>query len=103
MILIKTYFQIVFKGKHKNLGIKYEYTLPSNLTDEQIFYWKLSDFTTCSKTCGIGIQQRFPVCYKRWVGIVEDEQCWNNAENKRPEKIQRNCNHDMCPAYWWVG
>lgn len=49
------------------------------------------------------MQQRYPVCYKRWVGIVEDEQCWNNAENKRPEKIQRNCNHDMCPAYWWVG
>ncbi|CAO1378309.1 unnamed protein product [Diamesa serratosioi] len=93
---------IVLKGKNKNLGIKYEYTLPSKFNDEQLFYWKLSDFTTCTKTCGGGIQQRFPVCYKRLVGIVEHEQC-TSAKNKRPEMIQQSCNPDKCPAYWWIG
>lgn len=49
------------------------------------------------------MQQRFPVCYKRYEGIVEEELCWKNAENKRPEKISRTCNDESCPAYWWVG
>lgn len=93
----------MFKGKHKNLGIRYEYTLPSNSTDDKTYHWKLSDFTPCTKTCGGGIQQRFPVCYKRYEGIVEEELCWKNAENKRPEKISRTCNDEPCPAYWWVG
>lgn len=95
--------QIVFKGKHKNLGIRYEYTLPSNSTDDKTYHWKLSDFTPCTKTCGGGIQQRFPVCYKRYEGIVEEELCWKNAENKRPDKISRTCNDEPCAAYWWVG
>ena len=97
------HIQIIFKGKQKNLGIKYEYTLPSNSTDENIFYWKLSDFTPCSKTCGGGIQYRHAVCYKRYEGIVEDKYCWSNAENKRPEAVDRTCNDESCPADWWIG
>lgn len=105
MFVVKCcYLQIVFKGKHKTLGIRYEYTLPSNLTDDKTYHWKLSDFTTCTKTCGGGIQQRFPVCYKRYEGIVEEELCWKNAENKRPEKISRHCNDEPCPGgSWWIG
>ncbi|XP_070503091.1 A disintegrin and metalloproteinase with thrombospondin motifs 12 [Chironomus tepperi] len=94
---------IIFRGKQKNLGIKYEYTLPSNSTDENIFYWKLSDFTPCSKTCGGGIQYRHAVCYKRYEGIVEDKYCWSNAENKKPEAVNRTCNDESCPADWWIG
>lgn len=93
----------MFKGKHKNLGIRFEYTLPSNSTDDKTYHWKLSDFTPCTKTCGGGMQQRFPVCYKRYEGIVEEELCWKNADNKRPEKISRACNDEPCSANWWVG
>lgn len=96
--------QIIFKGKHKNLGIRYEYTLSSNSTAETIYNWKLlEDWSTCSKTCGTGEQIRIPVCYKRWEGIVEDDFCWKNAENKRPEKATRPCNENACPAFWWIG
>jgi len=98
-----SFTQIIFKGKHKNLGIRYEYTLPSNSSDEKIYYWKLSDFSLCSKTCNGGQQQRVPVCYKSFEGIVTDELCWTNAENKRPEKVTRQCNQEVCPAYWWIG
>jgi hypothetical protein len=93
----------VFKGKHKNLGVKYEYTLPSNSSDETVYYWKLSDFTPCSKTCGSGMQNRHAVCFKQFEGVVEDKLCWANAENKRPDVIARTCNEEPCPAYWWVG
>lgn len=106
ILLYHVYFsliQIVFKGKQKNQGIKYEYTLPSNSTDEAIFYWKLSDFTPCSKTCGGGIQFRHAVCYKRYEGIVDDNYCWTNAENKKPEAVNRTCNDESCPVVWWIG
>ena len=83
--------------------MRYEYTLPSNLTDEEVYFWKLSEFSTCSTTCGGGIQLRHVVCYKRFDGVVEDKHCWANAQNKRPEKVTRVCNNDPCPAYWWVG
>lgn len=73
------------------------------MTDVEVFYWKLSDFTTCSKTCGGGIQHRHPVCYKVLDGIVEDKHCWANAQNKKPDKIGRSCNNEKCPAYYWVG
>ena len=85
------------------MGIRYEYTLSSNSTAETIYYWKLTDWTTCSKTCGTGVQNRFPVCYKRWEGIVDDDFCWKNAENKRLEKASKKCNDNACPAFWWIG
>ncbi|KAG5674191.1 hypothetical protein PVAND_004173 [Polypedilum vanderplanki] len=95
---------IIFKGKHKNLGIKYEYTLPSNISDETQFFWQLSDFTPCSKTCGSGLKKRVPVCMKQFEGIVDEKLCWANAENDRPNAIIENCNEDVpCPAQWWIG
>lgn len=93
----------MFRGKHKNLGIHYEYTLPANKTEDKTYHWKLSDFTPCTKTCGGGIQHRFSVCYKRYEGIVDDELCWANAANKRPDKITRKCNDEACGTNWWVG
>lgn len=85
------------------MGIRYEYTLSSNSTAETIYYWKLTDWSTCSKTCGTGVQTRDPVCYKRWEGVVDDEFCWKNAENKRQEKTSKSCNENGCPYRWWIG
>lgn len=97
-------FQIVFKGKHKNLGIHYEYTLPSDASTDPTYFWKYSDFwNPCSKTCGGGVQYREPICYKRWHGIVDEKHCWQQAENKKLEKMSRGCNNDPCPAHWWIG
>lgn len=77
--------------------------MPSNSTDEKVFHWKLSEFTTCTKTCGKGVQIRQPVCYEQYEGTVDDKFCWTNADNKRPEKITRTCNDEPCPALWWIG
>lgn len=36
-------------------------------------------------------------------GIVDEENCWSNAEGTRPTEKTRHCNEDSCPANWWVG
>ncbi|XP_055689829.1 A disintegrin and metalloproteinase with thrombospondin motifs 7 [Lutzomyia longipalpis] len=94
---------VLMKGKHKNVGLKYEYTLPSNATAPPIFRWKLGDWTACSATCGGGVHFRFPICFQDNKGIVDEELCWSNADDPRPNQIKEVCNEDMCPAHWWVG
>lgn len=95
--------QIVIRNNHKNLGVKYAYTLPSNTSDETVYYWKLSDFTPCTKTCGNGTQHRRPICHRRLDGLVNDTFCWSNAKNHKPDIVSRSCNEEPCPAYWWIG
>lgn len=40
---------------------------------------------------------------KIFLGIVDEENCWSNAEGTRPSEKTRHCNEDACPANWWVG
>lgn len=94
---------MLVRGKNKNPGIKYEYTLSANDTMPPVYYWKLGDWAACSATCGGGIQQRLPICYKENKGVVDEEHCWSNAEEDRPNKKVRICNEDPCPAHWWIG
>uniref|UniRef100_A0A336MHP1 CSON001890 protein n=1 Tax=Culicoides sonorensis TaxID=179676 RepID=A0A336MHP1_CULSO len=95
---------IVLKGKHKNIGLKYEYTLPTIQTKEPKYYWKLGEWTVCSSTCNGGKKYRLPICYEKDQGIVSDEKCKEFAENRRPEKITKSCNDIPCPSpHWWVG
>lgn len=93
---------VLMKGNHKNVGLRYEYTLSSNATQaDPVYSWKLGDWTACSKTCGGGLQHRIPVCYQK--GIVDEDLCWANAKNRRPTQIQQQCNDVVCPAHWWIG
>lgn len=94
---------MLVRGKSKNPGIRYEYTLTANETKEPVYYWKLGDWSACTATCGGGIQQREPICFESVKGIVDEEFCWSNAENDQPTKKTRACNDLPCPAYWWVG
>lgn len=95
--------QVLVRGKSKNPGIRYEYTLSANETKVPIYYWKLGDWSACTATCGGGIQLRLPVCFESSKGIVDSEYCWDSAENELPTKKTRICNDVPCPAHWWVG
>ncbi|XP_058824477.1 A disintegrin and metalloproteinase with thrombospondin motifs 12 [Topomyia yanbarensis] len=95
---------VIMKKKNNHAGIRYEYTLSSNSTrNHSPYYWKLTDWTLCSATCGGGKQHRESVCNHRGEGIVDNSFCEQNAHNKHHEKMTRNCNEDPCPANWWVG
>lgn len=96
--------QVLVRGKSKNPGIKYEYTLTANNTKEPVYQWKLGDWSACSMTCDGGIQNRMPICFERVKSqIVDDEFCWTSAENDIPNKKIRICNEVPCPAHWWIG
>lgn len=95
--------QVLVRGKSKNPGIRFEYTLPANESKEPVYHWKLGDWSACSATCDGGIQQREPVCIESVKGIVDDEFCWSSAENDQPNKKLRVCNQVPCPAHWWIG
>ncbi|XP_058455762.1 A disintegrin and metalloproteinase with thrombospondin motifs 7 isoform X2 [Malaya genurostris] len=95
---------VIMKKKNNHAGIRYEYTLSSNSTrNHSPYYWKLTDWTLCSATCGGGKQHRESVCNHRGEGIVDDSFCVQNAHNKHHERMTRDCNEDPCPANWWVG
>lgn len=94
---------VLMKGKHKNVGLHFEYTLSSNSTIEPVYGWKLGDWTACSATCGGGVQHRFPICYQEYKGIVDEDMCWANAQNERPQQLKRLCNELECPYTWYTG
>ncbi|ETN58597.1 adamts-7 [Anopheles darlingi] len=95
---------VVIKKKHNHVGIRFEYTLPSNNAHNQsIYYWKLTEWSVCSATCGGGQQYRESICFHRGKGPVNEELCVRHAYGKRHERIVRDCNDDPCPFNWWVG
>lgn len=105
MFLYWYYFvKVLVRGKSKNPGIRYEYTLSANQTKTQtVYFWKLGEWSACTHTCGGGIQRRLPVCFESTTGIVEETFCWESAENEIPDKKHRTCNDMPCPAQWWTG
>lgn len=96
--------KVLVRGKSKNPGIRYEYTLSANETKEPVYFWKLGDWSACSATCDGGIQQRQPICFESTKSqIVDEELCWLSADNDIPNKKIRVCNDVPCPAHWWIG
>lgn len=105
MIQFLVYYlvKVLVRGKSKNPGIRYEYTLSANQTKTTVYFWKLGEWSACSATCGGGIQRRLPICYESTTGFVEETFCWDSAENEIPDKKHRTCNEMPCPAQWWTG
>uniref|UniRef100_A0A182NR21 Peptidase M12B domain-containing protein n=1 Tax=Anopheles dirus TaxID=7168 RepID=A0A182NR21_9DIPT len=95
---------IIIKKKNNHVGVRFEYTLPShNSKNQSTYYWKLTEWSVCSATCGGGKQSRESICYHRGKGVAKEELCLRHAFGKRHEPIVRDCNDDPCPFNWWVG
>ncbi|XP_030045681.1 A disintegrin and metalloproteinase with thrombospondin motifs 7 isoform X2 [Microcaecilia unicolor] len=97
------WIQLLFQ--ETNPGVRYQYTVQrqsdhENEIDSSEFSWRFGSWTSCTATCGMGVQRQIVYCVEKLAGIVEERYCESLI---RPDDIQRTCNEEPCPARWWVG
>lgn len=88
--------QVIYRGKFKNAGIAYNYTVPkTDIAAEKQYEWSFSDWSACSATCGTGVQTAEAVCKEHRMGPVEESRC---LEQEKPDNKMRVCNTHQCPT-----
>ncbi|NXX11830.1 ATS7 metalloproteinase, partial [Podargus strigoides] len=97
------WIQLLFQ--ETNPGVRYQYTIQrpadsENEIEQAEFLWRFGSWTTCTATCGTGVQRQVVHCVERLAGIVEERHC---DALTRPDDQQRPCSEEPCPARWWVG
>uniref|UniRef100_A0A8C3LHV3 ADAM metallopeptidase with thrombospondin type 1 motif 7 n=1 Tax=Chrysolophus pictus TaxID=9089 RepID=A0A8C3LHV3_CHRPC len=97
------WIQLLFQ--ETNPGVRYQYTIQrpadsENEIERAEFLWRFGSWTTCTATCGTGVQRQIVHCVEKLAGIVEEQYCDTLT---RPDDKQRTCNEEPCPARWWVG
>ncbi|XP_031411236.1 A disintegrin and metalloproteinase with thrombospondin motifs 7 [Meleagris gallopavo] len=97
------WIQLLFQ--ETNPGVRYQYTIQraadsENEIERAEFLWRFGSWTTCTATCGTGVQRQIVHCVEKLAGIVEEQYCDTLT---RPDDQQRTCNEEPCPARWWVG
>uniref|UniRef100_A0A8C5TZW5 ADAM metallopeptidase with thrombospondin type 1 motif 7 n=1 Tax=Malurus cyaneus samueli TaxID=2593467 RepID=A0A8C5TZW5_9PASS len=97
------WIQLLFQ--ETNPGVRYQYTIQrpadsENEIEQPEFLWRFGSWTTCTATCGTGVQRQIVHCVERLAGLVEERFC---DALTRPDDQQRTCSEDPCPARWWVG
>ncbi|NXL46011.1 ATS7 metalloproteinase, partial [Podilymbus podiceps] len=97
------WIQLLFQ--ETNPGVRYQYTVQrpadsENEIEQAEFLWRFGSWTTCTATCGTGVQRQIVHCVEKLAGIVEERYC---DALTRPDDQQRRCSEEPCPARWWVG
>ncbi|NXC29407.1 ATS7 metalloproteinase, partial [Campylorhamphus procurvoides] len=97
------WIQLLFQ--ETNPGVRYQYTIQrpadsENEIEQPEFLWRFGSWTSCTATCGTGVQRQVVHCVERLAGIVEERFC---DALTRPDDQQRPCSEEPCPARWWVG
>ncbi|XP_017691660.1 PREDICTED: A disintegrin and metalloproteinase with thrombospondin motifs 7 [Lepidothrix coronata] len=97
------WIQLLFQ--ETNPGVRYQYTIQrpadsENEIEQPEFLWRFGSWTTCTATCGTGVQRQVVHCVEKLAGIVEERFC---DALTRPDDQQRPCSEEPCPARWWVG
>ncbi|NXT78962.1 ATS7 metalloproteinase, partial [Zapornia atra] len=97
------WIQLLFQ--ETNPGVRYQYTIQrpadsENEIEQPEFLWRFGSWTTCTATCGTGVQRQIVHCVEKLAGIVEERYC---DALTRPDDQQRTCSEEPCPARWWVG
>ncbi|NWH26515.1 ATS7 metalloproteinase, partial [Grus americana] len=97
------WIQLLFQ--ETNPGVRYQYTIQrpadsENEIEQAEFLWRFGSWTTCTATCGTGVQRQIVHCVEKLAGIVEERYC---DALTRPDDQHRTCSEEPCPARWWVG
>ncbi|CBY22296.1 unnamed protein product [Oikopleura dioica] len=64
--------------------------------------WHMSDWNSCSQTCGSGFQHRTVVCKRRIDKYEEEVVADTECLSDKPEYFQ-SCNTKRCPPIWTIG
>ncbi|XP_028034800.1 papilin isoform X5 [Bombyx mandarina] len=86
----------------ENVGVEYEYSLPIEKAPlpTQRYSWVHGNFSSCSATCGGGIQSRDVTCRSREeLEVVDEGLC---DDGLKPATNQ-TCNTQACPPQWVPG
>ncbi|TRZ11636.1 hypothetical protein HGM15179_015468 [Zosterops borbonicus] len=97
------WIQLLFQ--EPNPGVRYQYTIQrpadsENEVEQPEFLWRFGSWTTCTATCGTGVQRQVVHCVERLAGLVEERFC---DALTRPDDQQRTCSEEPCPPRWWAG
>uniref|UniRef100_A0A8C0UET8 ADAM metallopeptidase with thrombospondin type 1 motif 7 n=1 Tax=Cyanistes caeruleus TaxID=156563 RepID=A0A8C0UET8_CYACU len=97
------WIQLLFQ--ETNPGVRYQYTIQrpadsENEIEQPEFLWRFGSWSSCTATCGTGVQRQAVHCVERLAGLVEERFC---DALTRPDDQQRTCSEEPCPARWWVG
>ncbi|XP_017784218.1 PREDICTED: papilin isoform X2 [Nicrophorus vespilloides] len=91
---------IVLLFQDRNVGVKYEYSVPTNIvvsTDDKAYVWTFDQYTPCTSSCGGGVQYRNVSCAgRRNLDPADEKLC---DPNTRPENAQR-CGEQPCEPRW---
>ncbi|NXA86006.1 ATS7 metalloproteinase, partial [Melanocharis versteri] len=92
------WIQLLFQ--ETNPGVRYQYTVQrpadsENEIEQPEFLWRFGSWTTCTATCGTGVQRQVVHCVERLAGLVEERFC---DALTRPDDQQRTCSEEPCPA-----
>lgn len=98
---IKVY-QRIFRGRHRNPGVTYQYTVDKQRLQKHYRY-RLSEWSPCSVSCGVGYTRRHYECVDEYSRVVEQWQCYH-LEAPRHEALMQRCRAGRwCHTHWWVG
>ncbi|XP_064346254.1 ADAMTS-like protein 1 isoform X1 [Camelus dromedarius] len=79
-----------------------ESTLLRALQDvDELYDWEYQGFTTCSETCGGGVQEAVVSCLNKQTREPTDEDLC--VTSRRPPQLLKSCSLDPCPARWEIG
>uniref|UniRef100_A0A915Q5B9 Papilin n=1 Tax=Setaria digitata TaxID=48799 RepID=A0A915Q5B9_9BILA len=91
---------LLFRRGNKDGIIKYEFSVP--LEQEIPYLYQPNQWSSCSVTCGKGVQSRTPYCIESASGRrVPDEVC--DEHNVTKPIVEKVCETVDCEAEWYQG
>ncbi|EPB74918.1 Kunitz/Bovine pancreatic trypsin inhibitor domain protein [Ancylostoma ceylanicum] len=91
---------VLFRKGNRDAAIKYEFSIP--LVEDVDYMYKPGEWSSCSVTCGKGVQTRTPYCIDtKTQRRVNDALC-DNANYTKPE-FEKACETVDCEAEWFEG
>ncbi|XP_052101889.1 thrombospondin type-1 domain-containing protein 4-like isoform X2 [Mytilus californianus] len=75
--------------------------IANHIPDSKNYFWRISGFTECSRTCGGGAQETKIICLKKDTNVmVTNENC---DPRLKPQSQVLKCNSKICPPNWEFG